>query len=60
MEGIDEKTKEHRQVLHTSGKRTGAEIEQERWEDWTGRKSGVDLGKALGGRGTALVLAADG
>lgn len=59
MENMEEKTKAHREALHERGKRAGAEIEEEGNEDWTGKKGEVDLGQALGGRGTAVVLAAE-
>lgn len=56
MENIDAKTEAHK-PLHERGKRTGAEIEEERNEDWTGKKNNVDLWRALGGRGMAVVEA---
>lgn len=59
MEGIEEKSRDHREALHAKGEKTGKEIEEEGKEDWTGRKGDVDVGEALGGRGTAVVLAAD-
>lgn len=58
-ENIEEKTQAHDAALHQRGERTGAEIEQEEQEDWTGKKGNVDLGEALGGRGNAVVLAAE-
>jgi hypothetical protein len=58
-QNMEEKTEAHRDALHERGERTGAEIEEEGKEDWTGKKGEVDLGQALGGRGTAVVLAAD-
>jgi hypothetical protein len=57
MENIDAKIDAHKQALHERGERTGAEIEEERKEDWTGKKNKVDLGRALGGRGMAVVEA---
>ena len=51
------KTAAHKQALHERGERTGAEIEEEEKEDWTGKKKSVDLGQALGGRGIAVVEA---
>jgi hypothetical protein len=57
MENIDAKIGAHKQALHERGERTGAEIEEERKEDWTGKKNKVDLGRALGGRGMAVVEA---
>jgi hypothetical protein len=57
VENIDAKTEAHRQALHEKGERTRAEIEKENNEDWTGKKSSVDLGRALGGRGMAVVEA---
>jgi hypothetical protein len=59
MENIEQKTQAHKEALHERGERTGAEIEEEGKEDWTGKKGEVDLGEALGGRGKAVVLAAD-
>lgn len=59
MQNMDEKTMAHREALHERGERTGAEIEEEEKEDWTGKKGNVDVAEALGGRGTAVVLAAD-
>jgi hypothetical protein len=56
-QNMEAKTEAHRQALHERGERTGAEIEEEEKEDWTGRKEGVDLGRALGGRGIAVVEA---
>ncbi len=58
-ENMEEKTKAHRDALHERGERTGAEIEEEGKEDWTGKKGAVDLGQALGKRGKAVVLAAE-
>jgi hypothetical protein len=57
VENIDAKTEAHKQALHERGERTRAEIEKEKNEDWTGRKNNVDLGRALGGRGMAVVEA---
>ena len=56
-QNMDAKAEAHKQALHERGERTGAEIEDEEKEDWTGKKSSVDLGRALGGRGTAVVTA---
>ena len=57
VENIDAKTEAHKQALHKRGERTGAEIEQEKNEDWTGKKNNVDIGRALGGRGMGVVEA---
>jgi hypothetical protein len=58
METIDARTEAHNQALHERGGRTGAEIEGDKNEDWTGRnKNSIDLGRALGGRGMAVVEA---
>ena len=54
---MDQKAAEHKEILHERGERTGAEIEAEDKEDWTGKKA--DVGEALGGRDTKVVLAAD-
>jgi hypothetical protein len=54
---IDAKTEAHKQALHKRGQRTKAEVEEERNEDWTGKKNSVDVGRALGGRGIAVVEA---
>jgi hypothetical protein len=56
-ENIDAKAEAHKQALQERGERTGAEIEEENNEDWTGKKNSVDLGRALGGRGMAVVEA---
>lgn len=56
---LDDKIEAHKQELHRRGERTGAEIEEEGKEDWTGRKADVDVASALGGRSTKVVLAAD-
>jgi hypothetical protein len=56
-QNMDAKTEAHKQALHERGERTGAEIEEEEKEDWTGTKRSVDLGQALGGRGIAVVEA---
>ena len=56
---IDRKAAEHKAALHERGQRTGKEIEAEEKEDWTGKKNSVDLGEALGGRGIAVVTAAE-
>jgi hypothetical protein len=58
-ENMEEKSKAHKEALHEKGQRTGAEIEEEGKEDWTGKKGEVDVGEALRGRGTAVVLAAE-
>lgn len=58
-QNMDAKAEAHKQALHERGRRTGAEIEEEEKEDWTGKKGSVDLGEALGGRGTAIVTAAE-
>jgi hypothetical protein len=39
--------------------RSPEEIEEEEKEDWTGKKADVDVGEALGGRKTKVVLAAE-
>jgi hypothetical protein len=57
LENIDAKTEAHKQALHEREERARAEIEKEKNEDWTGRKNNVDLGRALGGRGMAVVEA---
>jgi len=54
---LDAKTKRHEEVLHERGERTGAEIEEEGKEDWTGKKADVE--EALSGRGTKIVLASE-
>lgn len=54
---LDAKTEEHKQALHARGERTGAEIDEEEKEDWTDKKA--DVGEALSGRGTKIVLAAE-
>lgn len=54
-EDLDAKTKRHQEELHARGERTGAEIEEEEKEDWTGKKADVE--EALSGRGTKIVLA---
>lgn len=56
-ENLDAKTEDHKQQLHDRGERTGAEIEEEEKEDWSDKKA--DIGEALGGRGTKIVLAAE-
>ena len=56
-QNMDAKAEAHKQALHERGERTGAEIEEEEKEDWTGKKNSVDLGQALGGRGIAVVAA---
>jgi hypothetical protein len=57
VQNMEAKTEAHKQALHERGKRTGAEIQEEEKEDWTGKKNSVDLGQALGGRGMAVVEA---
>ena len=54
---MDRKAEEHKDALHARGERTGAEIEDEEKEDWTGKRA--DVGEALGGRDTKVVLAAE-
>ena len=56
---MDRKKEEHDAELKRRGQRTQEEVEEEEKEDWTGRKGGVDVGEALGGRGTGVVLAAE-
>ena len=56
---MDRKKQEHDAELKRRGQRTQEEVEEEEKEDWTGRKDGVDVGEALGGRGTGVVLAAE-
>lgn len=53
---LSDKTAEHERELHRRGQRTGAEIEEEQHEDWTGKKA--DINEALGGR-TNVVLATE-
>jgi hypothetical protein len=57
VQNMEAKTQAHKQALHERRERTGAEIEEEKKEDWTGKKNSVDLGRALGGRGIAVVEA---
>jgi len=52
---LDAKAEAHKEELHARGQRTGAEIEEEEKEDWTGKKA--DVGEALAGRGNKVVLA---
>ncbi|KAK5070627.1 hypothetical protein LTR64_000300 [Lithohypha guttulata] len=54
-DNLDAKADEHEKELHARGQRTGAEIEEEEKEDWTGKKA--DIGEALAGRGNKVVLA---
>lgn len=54
---MDRKKEEHDQALKARGMRTSEEIEAEEKEDWTGKKGDVDVGEALGGRDTKVVLA---
>lgn len=56
-ENLDAKTKDHKEALHARGERTGAEMEEEEKEDWTDKKA--DIGEALSGRDTKIVLAAE-
>lgn len=56
-QNLDAKAEKHAEELHSRGERTGAEIEEEEQEDWTGKKA--DVGEALSGRGTKIVLAAE-
>jgi hypothetical protein len=58
-ENMEEKTRHHEDALHGRGERTGKDIEEEGSENWTGKKGEVNLGEALGGRGTAVVLAGE-
>jgi hypothetical protein len=58
METIDARTEAHNQALHERRGRMGAEIEEEKNKGWTGRKkNSIDQGRALGGRGVAVVRA---
>jgi hypothetical protein len=58
METINARTEAHNQALHERGGRTGPGIEEEKNEDRPGRnKNSMDLGRALGGRGMAIVEA---
>lgn len=57
VQNMEAKAQAHKQALHERGERTGAEIKEEEKEDWTGKKNSVDLGRALGGRGIAVVEA---
>ena len=59
-EDMDRKKQEHDQELKNRGMRTSQEIEDEEHEDWTGKRGGVDVGEALGGRGNKVVLAPEG
>jgi len=54
-QNLGAKTEAHKEELHARGQRTGAEIEEEEKEDWTGKKA--DVGEALAGRGNKVVLA---
>lgn len=54
-QNLDAKAEAHKDELHARGQRTGAEIEDEEKEDWTGKKA--DVGEALSGRGNKVVLA---
>lgn len=56
---LDRKKVEHDEELQRRGKRTSGEIEEEEREDWTGKGGSVDVGEALGGRGTKVVLATE-
>lgn len=55
---MDRKAREHDAELKRRGERTGKEIDEEEHEDWTNRSA--DVGEALGGRGTKVVLAPEG
>ena len=57
---LDRKAREHEAELKRRGERTGKEIEEEENEDWTGKKSEVDVSEALAGRGNKVVLAPEG
>ena len=57
MSDMDRKKEEHDQELKNRGMRTSEEIEKEEHEDWTGMKGDVNVGEALGGRETKVVLA---
>lgn len=54
-QNLDAKAERHKEELHARGEKTGAEIEEEEKEDWTGKKA--DVGEALSGRGNKIVLA---
>lgn len=56
-ENMGAKTEAHKEELHARGKKTGVELEEDEQEDWTDKKA--DVGEALGGRGTGIVLAAE-
>ncbi|ETN43390.1 uncharacterized protein HMPREF1541_02549 [Cyphellophora europaea CBS 101466] len=58
MDDMDRKKQEHDAELKRRGERTGKEIEEEESEDWTNRNA--DVGEALAGRGTKIVLAPEG
>lgn len=52
---MEAKAEAHAVELRKRAERTGAEIEEEENEDWTGQKA--DVGEALSGRGNKVVLA---
>ena len=54
-QNLDAKAEAHKEELHARGERTGAEIEEEEHEDWTGKKA--DVAEALSGRDSKIVLA---
>lgn len=58
MSDMDRKAREHDDELRRRGERTGKEIEEEEHEDWTNKSA--DVGEALGGRDTKVVLAPEG
>jgi hypothetical protein len=58
MSDMDRKAREHDEELRRRGERTGKEIEEEENEDWTNKSA--DVGEALGGRDTKVVLAPEG
>jgi len=57
-QNLDAKAEAHKEELHARGQRTGAEIDEEEKEDWTDKKA--DVGEALAGRGSKVVLASEG
>lgn len=58
MDDMDRKSREHEEELKRRGERTGKEIEEEEHEDWTNKSA--DVGEALAGRDTKVVLAPEG
>lgn len=52
-EDLEGKKQEHRRALEERGG-------DDEKEDWTGKKGDVNLGQALGGRGTGVVLTGEG